>query len=85
MITTSEIKISVVVDESTFEHGVRAVHQAFELDKLPSRRTICFYRNILKGIKKCKSYLQNHFIVYYCTHLEQKNLSAQKAYFVYHY
>lgn len=36
MITTSEIKISVVVDETHLEQGVRAVHQAFELDKLPS-------------------------------------------------
>lgn len=37
MITTSEIKISVVVDESHLERGVQAVHQAFELDKpLPS-------------------------------------------------
>lgn len=35
MITTSEIKISVVVDEAHLEHGVRAVHRAFELDKLP--------------------------------------------------
>lgn len=35
MITTSEIKISVVIDESHLERGVRAVHQAFELDKLP--------------------------------------------------
>jgi aspartate kinase len=33
MITTSEIKISVVVDEMHLERGVRAVHQAFELDK----------------------------------------------------
>jgi aspartate kinase len=33
MITTSEIKISVVVDEAHLERGVRAVHQAFELDK----------------------------------------------------
>ncbi len=33
MITTSEIKISVVVDESHLEQGVRAVHQAFGLDK----------------------------------------------------
>lgn len=36
MITTSEIKISVVLDEDHLEKGVRAVHQAFELDK-PSR------------------------------------------------
>lgn len=35
MITTSEIKISVVVDEMHLEQGVRAVHQAFELDKVP--------------------------------------------------
>ncbi len=33
MITTSEIKISVVVDESQLDAGVRAVHTAFELDK----------------------------------------------------
>lgn len=35
MITTSEIKISVVLDEMHLERGVQAVHQAFELDKLP--------------------------------------------------
>lgn len=35
MITTSEIKISVVVDETHLEHGVRAIHRAFELDKVP--------------------------------------------------
>lgn len=34
MITTSEIKISVVIDESALEKAVRAVHEAFELDKL---------------------------------------------------
>lgn len=34
MITTSEIKISVVIDEEQLEHGVRAIHEAFELDKL---------------------------------------------------
>jgi len=33
MITTSEIKISVVVDETHLERGIRAIHQAFELDK----------------------------------------------------
>lgn len=33
MITTSEIKISVVVDEVQLEQSVRAVHRAFELDK----------------------------------------------------
>lgn len=33
MITTSEIKISVIIDESVLEKGVQAVHRAFELDK----------------------------------------------------
>src|SRR3990167_8103072 len=36
IITTSEIKISVVIDESMLEEGVKAVHDAFELDKLAS-------------------------------------------------
>jgi aspartate kinase len=36
MITTSEIKISVVIDEDSLERGIHAVHAAFELDKLPS-------------------------------------------------
>ena len=35
MISTSEIKISVVVDEKYLELGVRALHQAFDLDKDP--------------------------------------------------
>lgn len=34
MITTSEIKISVVIAEEHLERAVRAIHQAFELDKL---------------------------------------------------
>lgn len=38
MITTSEIKISVIVDETHLEPGVKAIHQAFELDK-PSLHT----------------------------------------------
>ena len=33
MISTSEIKISVVVDEKYLELGVRALHEAFGLDK----------------------------------------------------
>ena len=33
MISTSEIKISVVVDEKYLELGVRALHDAFQLDK----------------------------------------------------
>ena len=31
MITTSEIKISVVIDENYLELGVRALHEEFEL------------------------------------------------------
>lgn len=42
MITTSEIKISVVIDEDSLENGVRAVHQAFELDKPPLERQQVF-------------------------------------------
>lgn len=34
MITTSEIRISVVIDETLLDAGIRAVHTAFELDKL---------------------------------------------------
>jgi aspartate kinase len=34
MISTSEIKISVVVEDKYMELAVRALHQAFELDKL---------------------------------------------------
>jgi aspartate kinase len=33
MISTSEIKISVVVDEKYLELAVRALHQAFGLDR----------------------------------------------------
>ena len=33
MISTSEIKISVVIEDKYLELGVRALHQAFELDK----------------------------------------------------
>jgi aspartate kinase len=35
MISTSEIKISVVLDDKYMELAVRALHQAFELDKSP--------------------------------------------------
>ncbi|HEB97262.1 MAG TPA: aspartate kinase [Sedimenticola thiotaurini] len=37
MISTSEIKISVVVDEKYLELGVRALHDAFELDRPPEQ------------------------------------------------
>lgn len=36
MITTSEIKISIIIDESYLEQAVSVVHTAFELDKTPS-------------------------------------------------
>ena len=35
MIATSEIKVSVVVDEKYLELGIRALHSAFELNKEP--------------------------------------------------
>jgi aspartate kinase len=38
MITTSEIKISVIVDETLLEKGIKAVHTAFELDKVATSR-----------------------------------------------
>lgn len=34
MVTTSEIKISVIIEESMLDTAIDAVHQAFELDKL---------------------------------------------------
>jgi aspartate kinase len=36
MISTSEIKISVVVDEKYLELGVRALHKAFKLEQAPA-------------------------------------------------
>jgi len=36
MISTSEIKISVVVDEKYLELAVRVLHKAFELDQVPA-------------------------------------------------
>jgi aspartate kinase len=42
MITTSEIKISVVIDECFVEQGVRAIHQAFELDKASEKNLVNF-------------------------------------------
>ncbi len=36
MITTSEIKTSVVIDEKYMELAVRALHKAFELDQTPA-------------------------------------------------
>jgi aspartate kinase len=40
MVTTSEIKISVGVDEKYLELGVRALHSAFNLDKQPQEETL---------------------------------------------
>jgi aspartate kinase len=42
MISTSEIKISVVVDEKYLELGVRALHSVFELEKKTSSRVPSF-------------------------------------------
>lgn len=40
MITTSEIRISVVIHEEQLEAGIRAVHQAFELDQVQPKAQI---------------------------------------------
>ena len=40
MISTSEIKTSVVIDEKYMELAVRVLHRAFELDKEPVKETI---------------------------------------------
>jgi aspartate kinase len=40
MITTSEIKISVAIDEKFLELAVRALHSAFELELEPSARKV---------------------------------------------
>lgn len=37
LITTSEIKVTVVVDEKYLELAVRALHSAFEMDKEPQQ------------------------------------------------
>jgi aspartate kinase len=42
MITTSEIKISVIIDEECLDKGVKAVHDAFELDKISSEKQHAF-------------------------------------------
>ena len=36
MISTSEIKTSVVIDEKYMELAVRALHKAFDLDQMPA-------------------------------------------------
>ncbi|MFH0811199.1 MAG: aspartate kinase [Pseudomonadota bacterium] len=40
MITTSEIKVSCVVEEKYTELAVRVLHQAFELNKVPQEETL---------------------------------------------
>jgi len=35
MISTSEIKISVIVDEKYMELAVRILHKSFDLDQVP--------------------------------------------------
>ena len=37
MITTSEIKTSVVIEDKYLELAVRALHKAFDLDQVPTR------------------------------------------------
>jgi aspartate kinase len=37
MVSTSEVKLSVVVDEKDMEEGVRAIHRAFGLEQGPAR------------------------------------------------
>ena len=39
MISTSEIKIAVVIDEKYLELAVRVLHKAFELDKADAMQT----------------------------------------------
>jgi aspartate kinase len=36
MVSTSEIKISVLIEEKYLELGVRSLHEAFGLDRAPS-------------------------------------------------
>ena len=40
MISTSEIKTSVVIDEKYLELAVRVLHRAFELDQAPAAAAI---------------------------------------------
>ena len=37
LISTSEIKVSVILDEKYIELGVRTLHEAFKLDKEPAQ------------------------------------------------
>jgi aspartate kinase len=39
MISTSEIKVSVIVDEKYLELAVRTLHQAFDLDQPETKHT----------------------------------------------
>ena len=40
MISTSEIKTSVIIDEKYLELAVRVLHKAFELDKDPTEEKV---------------------------------------------
>ena len=42
MITTSEIKISIMINEEFLEISVRAIHEAFELEKLAIEKKQAF-------------------------------------------
>ncbi len=50
MISTSEIKISVVVDEKYLELGVRALHSAFQLDQAPGTTRLSDIARIIYGL-----------------------------------
>ena len=55
MISTSEIKISVVIDEKYLELAVRVLHRAFELDQAPDRcvkMRFGFRRNFLTDTRR---------------------------------
>jgi len=43
MITTSEIKISAIIDETLLDKGVKALHAAFQLDKIGKHSEITTY------------------------------------------
>ncbi len=45
MISTSEIKISCVIDEAHAERALRTVHHAFQLDKIPGENLVAHHRS----------------------------------------
>lgn len=49
MVSTSEVKISVLVEEPQLETGVRALHRAFELDREGAQRRPAWQGGAVKG------------------------------------